>query len=162
MPIASPSTPTFSPLFRPQTRPDSTRFAKPSAVSFRHRPLSVSARLNSSTPSNGFLSPENNNHHNNDDGDGEVQHGLSLSRRRSGRGSPVYVALPADAVTGTGQVRRRKAMAQSLRALAAVRVKGMVVEVWWGVVERERPGVYDNGGMRRGYDWGCGEGETWR
>lgn len=40
-------------------------------------------------------------------------------------------------------MKRRKAMAQSFKALAAAGVEGVVVEVWWGVVERDRPGVYD-------------------
>lgn len=43
-------------------------------------------------------------------------------------------------------MKRRKAMAQSFKALAAAGVEGVVVEVWWGVVERDRPGVYDWGG----------------
>ncbi|XP_058225337.1 beta-amylase 3, chloroplastic-like [Rhododendron vialii] len=147
MPIASPSTPTFSPSFCRITHSDSTRFVKTSTVRFRptrhpsHRPLTISARLNSSTTSNGFVSPDNNN---NDDG--ELQHGVSLSRRHRRGGSPVFVTLPADAVTGSGQVRRRKAMAQSFRALAAAGVDGVVMEVWWGVVEREGPSVYDWGG----------------
>ncbi|KAG5539482.1 hypothetical protein RHGRI_019883 [Rhododendron griersonianum] len=147
MPIASPSTPTFSPSFCRKTRSDSTRFVKTSTVRFRptrppsHRPLTISARLNSSTTSNGFVSPDNNNNN-----DGELQHGVSLSRRHRRGGSPVFVTLPADAVTGSGQVRRRKLMAQSFRALAAAGVEGVVMEVWWGVVEREGPRVYDWGG----------------
>lgn len=40
-------------------------------------------------------------------------------------------------------MKLRKAMAQSFKALAAAGVEGVVVEVWWGVVERDRPGVYD-------------------
>lgn len=34
-------------------------------------------------------------------------------------------------------------MSVSLMALAAAGVEGVVVEVWWGIVEREAPGVYD-------------------
>lgn len=56
----------------------------------------------------------------------------------------MFVALPTDAVgPGAGQMRRRKAMAQSFRALAAAGVEGVVMEVWWGLVEREEPRVYN-------------------
>ena len=55
----------------------------------------------------------------------------------------MFVTLPVDAVSPAGQVRRRKAMAQSFRALAAAGVEGVVMEVWWGLVERDRPRVYN-------------------
>lgn len=51
--------------------------------------------------------------------------------------------MPVDAVNSSGQVRRLKAMAQSFRALAAAGVEGLVMEVWWGLVERDAPRVYD-------------------
>ncbi|KAI4370135.1 hypothetical protein MLD38_018515 [Melastoma candidum] len=34
-------------------------------------------------------------------------------------------------------------MAQSFKALAAAGVEGIVMEVWWGLVERDSPGVYE-------------------
>lgn len=34
-------------------------------------------------------------------------------------------------------------MVQSFRALAMVGVEGVVMEVWWGLVERVAPGVYN-------------------
>ena len=34
-------------------------------------------------------------------------------------------------------------MAQSFRALAAAGVEGVVMEVWWGLVERDFPTVYN-------------------
>lgn len=55
----------------------------------------------------------------------------------------MYVTLPVDAVGSSGQVRRRKAITQSFRALAAAGVEGVVMEVWWGLVERDAPRVYD-------------------
>ncbi|XP_052150834.1 beta-amylase 1, chloroplastic-like [Oryza glaberrima] len=58
-------------------------------------------------------------------------------------GAPVYVTLPADAVGPGGGVARRRAMAASLAALAGAGVAGVAVELWWGVVERQGPGVYD-------------------
>ncbi|KAL3817896.1 hypothetical protein ACJIZ3_003801 [Penstemon smallii] len=77
--------------------------------------------------------------------DGELKYDLhhgQRNRRRKGA-LPVYVTLPADAVGPTAQtVRRRKALAQSFRALAAAGVEGVVMEVWWGLVEREFPRIY--------------------
>ena len=55
----------------------------------------------------------------------------------------VFVTLPVDFVSTGGQVRRRKVMAQSFKALSAAGVEGVVVEVWWGLVERDEPGVYN-------------------
>lgn len=34
-------------------------------------------------------------------------------------------------------------MAQSFRALTAAGVEGVVMEVWWGLVERDSPRVYN-------------------
>ncbi|XVE64646.1 hypothetical protein DITRI_Ditri07aG0117300 [Diplodiscus trichospermus] len=135
MAIASLSTPSFSASFSCKRAAEScisnrlTRF--PSVVFTRPRhhhqhcqslpcfkPLSVASRLNSSI----FCQ------------NGVVGHG----------GSPVFVKLPVDAVGPTaGQLRRRKVMEHSFRALALAGVKGVVLEIWWGLVEREAPGVYN-------------------
>ncbi|KAK7861024.1 beta-amylase 1 [Quercus suber] len=37
-------------------------------------------------------------------------------------------------------------MAQSFKALSVASVEGVVVEVWWGLVEREKPRVYNRQG----------------
>ncbi|OWM85195.1 beta-amylase 1, chloroplastic-like [Punica granatum] len=147
MAIASPSAPAFSASFC-SGRGECTRLIRlpPAAAQSLKlnsrcqaltRRLTISSRLNSSTPGpGGSVSPDNG------DLQYELQHMLSARRRR--RGSPVFVTLPADAVGPTaGQVRRRKAMAQSFRALAAAGVEGVVMEVWWGLVERDQPGVYN-------------------
>lgn len=55
----------------------------------------------------------------------------------------MFVTLPIDAVSPAGEVRRRKAMSQSFRALAAAGVEGVVIEVWWGFVERDEPCSYN-------------------
>lgn len=55
----------------------------------------------------------------------------------------MFVMLPVDAVGEGGQVRRWKVMAQSFKALVMAGVEGVVMEVWWGLVEREQPWVYD-------------------
>ena len=152
MAIASPSTPTFSATFC-CTRTVSTRSPtrSPSSISFTRRlqphppltrRLAISSRLNSSKPSGagGSLSPDN--------GGGsehiqyELYHKFSSPQRRR-LGAPVFVTLPVDSVSTGGQVRRLKVMAQSFKALSAAGVEGVVVEVWWGLVERDEPGVYN-------------------
>lgn len=56
----------------------------------------------------------------------------------------MFVTLPVDAVSlPAGTMKRKKAMVQSFRALAAAGVEGVVMEVWWGLVERELPRVYN-------------------
>ncbi|XP_059662183.1 beta-amylase 1, chloroplastic-like [Cornus florida] len=139
MAIASSSAPSFSPPFC-CTRTESTRFVRFLTIRSHRtrlptRRLAITSRFNSSTPSNGFVSPDNG------DLQYELQHGVSAQSHR--KGSPVFVTLPADAVNPSGQMRRRKAMAQSFRALVAAGVEGVVMEVWWGLVERDAPRVYD-------------------
>ena len=55
----------------------------------------------------------------------------------------MFVTLPVDFVSTSGQVRHHKVMAQSFKALSTTGVEGVVVEVWWGLVERDEPGVYN-------------------
>uniref|UniRef100_A0A5B7BQV4 Beta-amylase n=1 Tax=Davidia involucrata TaxID=16924 RepID=A0A5B7BQV4_DAVIN len=140
MAIASPSAPSFSASSFCCTRTESTRFVPFQTIRCHRtrlptRPLTITSRLNSSRPSNGFVSPDNG------DLQYELQHGVSPQHRR--KGSPVFVTLPVDAVNSSGQMRRRKAMAQSFRALAAASVEGVVMEVWWGLVERDAPRIYN-------------------
>jgi beta-amylase len=58
-------------------------------------------------------------------------------------GVPVYVMMPLDTVGPGGQLSRQRAVAASLMALRGAGVEGVMVDVWWGVVEREGPGRYD-------------------
>jgi beta-amylase len=66
----------------------------------------------------------------------------SISTRDHG-GVPVFVMLPLDSVTSKHTVNRRKAMDASLMALKSAGVEGVMVNVWWGLVEREAPGEYN-------------------
>lgn len=66
----------------------------------------------------------------------------SISTRDHG-GVPVFVMLPLDSVTSKHTVNRRKAMDASLMALKSVGVEGVMVDIWWGLVEREAPGEYN-------------------
>ncbi|XP_020599473.1 beta-amylase 1, chloroplastic [Phalaenopsis equestris] len=72
----------------------------------------------------------------------ELEHG-GMGTGGKGKGVPVYVMLPLDTVKPGGGMNRRKAMVASLKALKTAGVEGVMVDVWWGTVERERPGVYD-------------------
>ncbi|KAK3163193.1 hypothetical protein QOZ80_1AG0000390 [Eleusine coracana subsp. coracana] len=76
-------------------------------------------------------------------GGGEILHVSLPPPPAAPPGAAVYVTLPADAVGPGGRVARRRAMAASLAALASAGVAGVAVELWWGVVERQGPGVYD-------------------
>lgn len=66
--------------------------------------------------------------------------------RGGGGGVPVFVMMPLDSVTMGNTVNRRKAMRASLQALKSAGVEGIMIDVWWGLVEREAPGAYNWGG----------------
>ena len=51
--------------------------------------------------------------------------------------------MPLDSMTMNNMVNRRKAMNTSLQALKSVGVKGIMMHVWWGLVEREAAGSYN-------------------
>ncbi|XP_051144228.1 beta-amylase 1, chloroplastic-like [Andrographis paniculata] len=133
MAIASPSAPRFcctDPARRSFSQPVSARFGSGPRSRVPTRPR-IACRLNSSSSSASS--------------DGEAVYELNYHSRGRRRGSfPVYVTLPADAVGPAAEtMRRRKAMAQSFRALAAAGVEGVVMEVWWGLVEQEFPTRYN-------------------
>ncbi|CAM8934724.1 unnamed protein product [Rhodiola kirilowii] len=102
----------------------------------RYRPLirhlTMCSRLNS-LGSSGDVSP---------DEEMEFEYEMHYGTSRF-KGTPVFVALPVDVVGPAGQVRRKKAMLQSFRALKTAGVEGVVMEVWWGMVEKLEPGVYN-------------------
>lgn len=56
---------------------------------------------------------------------------------------PVYVMLPLDTVGMCGGLTRARALGASMMALRSAGVEGVMVDVWWGVVERVGPGRYD-------------------
>ncbi|KAM3321522.1 beta-amylase 1, chloroplastic [Capsicum chacoense] len=147
MAIASPSAPSFSATsICYTTRTDSTpsrslRLTPIHTRLYSRSRLTLSCQLNSSSSaSNGS-----------DDSDGidggdvdyELQHG-SVSPQHHRKGWPVFITLPIDAVSfPEGRMKRKKAMVQSFRALATGGVEGVVMEVWWGLVEKESPRVYN-------------------
>ncbi|KAL6581910.1 Beta-amylase 1, chloroplastic [Orobanche minor] len=62
------------------------------------------------------------------------------------KGVPVYVMMPLDSVTWNHTVNRKKAMNASLQALKSAGVEGIMMDVWWGLVEGEKPREYNWGG----------------
>lgn len=56
---------------------------------------------------------------------------------------PFYVMLPMDTVTMLSTLRRGKALQAGLRALKLIGVDGVMMHVWWGVVEGEGPKSYN-------------------
>ena len=71
-------------------------------------------------------------------------------------GMPVYVMLPLDTVwltqkngTTTGMLKREQALEVGLKALERAGVEGVMIDVWWGLVEHEGPGQYDFSAYKR-------------
>lgn len=76
----------------------------------------------------------------------ENLHGFQESLEKKEKGVPVFVMMPLDSVKMDNSVNRRKAMDASLQALKSAGVEGIMMDVWWGLVEREEPGKYNWGG----------------
>ncbi|GAQ84938.1 beta-amylase [Klebsormidium nitens] len=55
---------------------------------------------------------------------------------------PVYIMLPLDSITMSNTVNRPRALRASLIALKSAGVEGVMVDVWWGIVEGETPKEY--------------------
>ncbi|KAL5990288.1 Beta-amylase 1, chloroplastic [Asimina triloba] len=70
----------------------------------------------------------------------------AVEQVKKGKGVPIFVMLPLDSVTMGNTVNRRKAMNASLQALKSAGVEGVMMDVWWGLVERDAPGSYNWGG----------------
>jgi beta-amylase len=60
-----------------------------------------------------------------------------------GKGVPVYVMMPLDSMTMNNTMNRRKAMNTSLQALKSTGVEGIMMDMWWGLVERDASGTYN-------------------
>ncbi|XP_019181459.1 PREDICTED: beta-amylase 1, chloroplastic-like [Ipomoea nil] len=75
----------------------------------------------------------------------EREHKMGSDRGGS-RGVPVFVMMPLDTVKMDHTMNRKKAMNVSLQALKSAGVEGIMVDVWWGLVEKDSPGEYNWGG----------------
>ncbi|KAL9231234.1 hypothetical protein vseg_006487 [Gypsophila vaccaria] len=56
---------------------------------------------------------------------------------------PVYVMLPLNTVSISGGLHKARAMNASLMALRNAGVEGVMVDVWWGLVEKDGPLKYN-------------------
>jgi beta-amylase len=63
-----------------------------------------------------------------------------------GKGVPVYVMMPLDSVAMDKTVNQSKAMSARLQKLKSAGVEGVMMDVWWGLVERDAPRAYNWGG----------------
>ncbi|XP_077212512.1 beta-amylase 3, chloroplastic-like [Tasmannia lanceolata] len=133
------------------TRSDRAQFSPGPILSLRSNPKSLHVRLSYSSPlhsfkpssgANGPVSPEEEDQFSDDQ---EFQYGFP-PEPQSNRGAPVFVTLPVDLLNSSGKMTRPKAMGASFMALNSAGVEGVVIEVWWGIVERGVPRVYDWGG----------------
>uniref|UniRef100_A0A6N2MVL7 Beta-amylase n=1 Tax=Salix viminalis TaxID=40686 RepID=A0A6N2MVL7_SALVM len=61
----------------------------------------------------------------------------------AGSSVPVFVMLPLDTVTIGGSLNKPKAMNASLMALRSAGVEGVMVDAWWGLVEKDGPFKYN-------------------
>ncbi|CAL9086273.1 unnamed protein product [Musa textilis] len=75
----------------------------------------------------------------------EQLHGLSGAHGVPGGTArvPVYVMLPLDTVSPEGRLQRARALNASLMALRSAGVEGVMVDVWWGLVEKDGPLRYN-------------------
>ncbi|XP_051127947.1 beta-amylase 1, chloroplastic-like [Andrographis paniculata] len=62
------------------------------------------------------------------------------------KGVPIFVMMPLDSVMSNHRMNRNKAMEASLQALKSAGVEGIMLDVWWGLVEGEKAGEYNWGG----------------
>lgn len=78
------------------------------------------------------------------------EHPLSetITSRGPSGGVPVYVMLPLDSITSNNTVNRKRAMNASLLALNSAGVEGVMLDVWWGIVEKDEPGKYNWAGYK--------------
>ncbi|KAK4486514.1 hypothetical protein RD792_009197 [Penstemon davidsonii] len=56
---------------------------------------------------------------------------------------PVFVMLPLDTISIGGNLNRPRAMLASLMALKSAGAEGVMVDAWWGLVEKDGPSKYN-------------------
>lgn len=70
-------------------------------------------------------------------------HELATSHFVNDSKVPVFVMLPLDTVTIGGHLNKPRAMNASLMALKSAGVEGVMVDAWWGLVEKDGPRKYN-------------------
>jgi beta-amylase len=77
----------------------------------------------------------------------EAEHADVAGEKQGKAGVPVFVMMPLDTVRKDGNaLNRRRAVEASLAALKSAGAEGIMVDVWWGIVEAEAPGSYNFNG----------------
>ncbi|GFP96484.1 beta-amylase 3 chloroplastic [Phtheirospermum japonicum] len=71
-------------------------------------------------------------------------HGHNSSNNNSNTNRvPVFVMLPLDTISVGGSLNKARAMLASLMALKSAGVQGVMVDAWWGLVEKDGPQRYN-------------------
>lgn len=73
----------------------------------------------------------------------EKFHGPSRAHSKTDSRVPVFVMLPLDTVSFGGNLNKPRAMNASLMALKSAGVEGVMVDAWWGLVEKDGPFKYN-------------------
>ncbi|XP_078168312.1 beta-amylase-like isoform X2 [Carex rostrata] len=56
---------------------------------------------------------------------------------------PVYVMLPLDVISTENQFEKPEELRKNLKTLKSADVDGVMLDVWWGIVENNGPKMYD-------------------
>jgi hypothetical protein len=67
----------------------------------------------------------------------------TATSKGAGGGVPVFIMLPLDSVSMNNTVTRRRALNASLVALKSAGVEGVMMDIWWGIVEKDGPRNYN-------------------
>ncbi|KAE8712969.1 Beta-amylase 3 [Hibiscus syriacus] len=70
-------------------------------------------------------------------------HAPTVSHAENNSKVPVFVMLPLDTVTLGGNLNKSRAMNASLMALKSAGVEGVMVDAWWGLLEKDGPLNYN-------------------
>ncbi|CAN4078119.1 unnamed protein product [Withania somnifera] len=73
----------------------------------------------------------------------EKLHELTTTHSNSSTKVPVFVMLPLDTMTMGGNLDKPRAMNASLMALKSSGAEGVMVDAWWGLVEKDGPLKYN-------------------
>ncbi|KAM7257535.1 hypothetical protein ACFE04_013276 [Oxalis oulophora] len=73
----------------------------------------------------------------------EKLHPLTKIHNSKDTGVPVFVMMPLDTVTFGGSLNKPRAVNASLMALKSAGVEGIMVDAWWGLVEKDGPQKYN-------------------
>ncbi|GFZ15400.1 chloroplast beta-amylase [Actinidia rufa] len=73
----------------------------------------------------------------------EKLHKLSDTHGKHDSRVPVFVMLPLDTISCGGNLNKPRAMNASLMALKSAGIEGVMVDAWWGLVEKEGPMKYN-------------------